>query len=127
MTNTDSFSCYSRWALALAVLIAAASLSYRVAADRAASAAELAAQETAQRAEVTNEAQQRQMAEAMVDQLAQRLKDQPERVDGWILLMRSRMSLGQPDKAHAALADALKANPAQAEAIREQAKALGVE
>ena len=126
MTQTDSFSRYSRWALAFAVLIAAASLSYRIAADRAANAAK-AAQEEAQKAAVANADQQRQMAEGMVEQLAARLKQQPERVDGWILLIRSRMSLGQPDKARAALEDAVKANPAQADEIKAQARTLGVE
>ena len=127
MTDTDSFSRYSRWALAVAVLVAAASFSYRISADRAATAAKAAAQQAEQKAAVDAEAQQRMMAEAMVEQLAQRLKEQPERVDGWVLLMRSRMSLGQPDKAKAALADALKANPGAAKEIKEQAAALGVE
>lgn len=71
-------------------------------------------------------AQQRQMAENMVAQLETRLKDEPKRVDGWLLLIRSRMSLGQPDKAKAALDAALKANPEAAAEIRAQAQALGV-
>ncbi len=72
-------------------------------------------------------AQQRQMAEDMVGRLEARLQTEPGRVDGWLLLIRSRMSLGQPDKAKAALAAAIKANPGAADEIRAQARALGIE
>ncbi len=71
-------------------------------------------------------AEQRQMAETMVARLEERLQQEPERVDGWLLLIRSRMSLGETDKARAALAQAVKANPAQAAEIQAQAQALGV-
>jgi cytochrome c-type biogenesis protein CcmH len=70
--------------------------------------------------------QQREMAEGMVSRLEGRLKTQPNDTDGWIMLMRSRMTLGQPDKAGQALKDALAANPAQAAMLREQAGILGV-
>jgi cytochrome c-type biogenesis protein CcmH len=70
--------------------------------------------------------QQREMAEGMVGRLAARLKTQPNDTDGWIMLMRSRMTLGQPDKASQALKDAVAANPAQAAMLREQAGILGV-
>lgn len=70
--------------------------------------------------------EQRQMAEGMVSRLDARLKDNPKNVDGWIMLMRSRMSLAQPDKASQALKDAVAANPGQAEMLRQQAGILGV-
>ena len=66
------------------------------------------------------------MAEAMVARLEARLKSGPANVDGWIMLMRSRMTLGQPDKAAAALRDAVAANPGQADLLRQQANVLGI-
>lgn len=70
--------------------------------------------------------EQREMAEGMVSRLDARLKGDPKNVDGWIMLMRSRMTLDQPDKASQALKDAVAANPGQAEMLREQAGILGV-
>lgn len=70
--------------------------------------------------------EQRQMAEGMVSRLEARLKDNPANVDGWIMLIRSRVTLGEPDKAKQALTDAVAANPASAGLIREQASLLGV-
>jgi cytochrome c-type biogenesis protein CcmH len=70
--------------------------------------------------------EQRQMAEGMVAQLEQRLKSQPKNPDGWVMLMRSRMTLGEPAKAKAALEAAIKANPGEAAELRRQAAALGV-
>jgi cytochrome c-type biogenesis protein CcmH len=70
--------------------------------------------------------EQRQMAEGMVAQLESRLKDNPGNLDGWVMLMRSRMTLGEPAKAKAALEAAIKANPSQAGELRRQADALGV-
>jgi cytochrome c-type biogenesis protein CcmH len=70
--------------------------------------------------------EQRDMAEAMVARLETRLKGQPANPDGWIMLMRSRMTLGQPEKAAAALRDALAANPGEAVMLRQQAGVLGV-
>lgn len=70
--------------------------------------------------------EQRQMAQGMVSRLEARLKDNPANVDGWIMLIRSRVTLGEPDKAKQALADAVAANPASAGMIREQAGLLGV-
>ncbi len=69
---------------------------------------------------------QRQMAESMVAQLEARLQSEPKNVDGWVMLIRSRMTLGEPAKAKAALEAAVKANPGSAAQIREQAAALGV-
>jgi cytochrome c-type biogenesis protein CcmH len=70
--------------------------------------------------------QQRDMAEGMVSRLEGRLKSQPKDVDGWVMLMRSRMTLGQPDKARQALRDAIAANPGQADMLRQQAAILDV-
>jgi cytochrome c-type biogenesis protein CcmH len=70
--------------------------------------------------------EQRQMAEGMVAQLEARLQREPKNVDGWVMLMRSRMTLGEPAKAKAALEAAVKANPSAAAELREQAAGLGV-
>lgn len=70
--------------------------------------------------------EQRAMAEGMVSQLETKLKSDPGNVERWVMLIRSRIALGQPDKARAALADAVKANPAAAQTLREQAALLGV-
>lgn len=70
--------------------------------------------------------EQRQMAEGMVSRLEARLKGNPKNVDGWVMLMRSRVTLGEPDKAAQALRDAIAANPGEAGVLREQAEMLGV-
>lgn len=70
--------------------------------------------------------QQRDMAEGMVARLEARLERQPGNVEGWIMLIRSRMTLGEDEKARAALAQAVAANPAHAAELREQAAVLGV-
>jgi cytochrome c-type biogenesis protein CcmH len=50
-----------------------------------------------------------QMINGMVDGLEQRLADNPRDAEGWVRLMRSRMVLGQPERANAALERALAA------------------
>jgi len=70
--------------------------------------------------------EQRQMAEGMVAQLEARLQKEPGNLDGWVMLMRSRMTLGEPAKAKAALEAAVKANPGEAAELRRQAQALGI-
>lgn len=70
--------------------------------------------------------EQRSMVESMVEQLEGRLAKEPKDLDGWVMLMRSRMTLGEPAKAEAALDAAVKANPGAAAQLREQAAALGV-
>jgi len=70
--------------------------------------------------------QQQTMAETMVARFETRLRTSPANPDGWVMLMRSRMTLGQPDKASTALRDAVAANPAEADELRRQAAALGV-
>jgi len=87
---------------------------------RGPSAAEVAA------AGAMKPSEQRQMAEGMVAQLEARLQSEPKNVDGWVMLMRSRMTLGEPAKAKAALDAAVKANPAAAAQLRDQAAALGI-
>jgi len=69
---------------------------------------------------------QREMALGMVARLEQRLSDDPSNVDGWVMLMRSRMTLGEPDKASQALADAIAANPSDQTRLRQEGEALGV-
>ena len=61
-----------------------------------------------------------------VAQLETRLQKEPKNLDGWVMLMRSRMTLGEPAKAKAALDAAVKANPGAAAQLRDQAAALGV-
>jgi len=70
--------------------------------------------------------QQRDMAEGMVARLEARLQRDPANVEGWVMLIRSRVTLAQPDKAAAALKAAVAANPARAGELREQAAVLGV-
>jgi cytochrome c-type biogenesis protein CcmH len=78
------------------------------------------------RASAMRPAEQREMAEGMVARLEEKLKANPANVDGWIMLIRSRVNLGELDKANAALAAAVTANPGSATKLREQAAALGV-
>ena len=66
------------------------------------------------------------MARAMVERLDARLTREPQDINGWVMLMRSRQTLGEPDKARAALARAFAANLAQAQSLREQARVLGL-
>ena len=70
--------------------------------------------------------QQQQMVTSMVEGLETKLTNNPKNVDGWIMLMRSRMTLGETAKAKAALTKSIAANPeAQSKLLRE-AKVLGV-
>lgn len=70
--------------------------------------------------------QQRDMADSMVERLEVRLAGDPANVEGWVMLMRSRMTLGQPDLAKRALDEAIAANPGAARRLRLEAEALGV-
>lgn len=70
--------------------------------------------------------QQRQMAEGMVARLESKLNANPANIEGWIMLIRSRITLGQPEKAAAALKAAIAANPTQAAKLRAEAGVLGV-
>lgn len=71
-------------------------------------------------------AEQREMAEGMVARLEAKLRADPRNVDGWVMLIRSRATLGEPEKARAALTSAVAANPGSAAKLREQAALLGV-
>ncbi|AJA11249.1 hypothetical protein SKP52_21990 [Sphingopyxis fribergensis] len=70
--------------------------------------------------------QQDQMIEGMVSGLESKLKANPADVDRWIMLMRSRMTLGETAKAAQALKDGIAANPAAAGRLKGQAQLLGV-
>lgn len=66
------------------------------------------------------------MARGMVERLEARLKADPSNVAGWAMLMRSRMTLGEPAKASAALRAAVAANPGAKAQLEAEATALGV-
>jgi cytochrome c-type biogenesis protein CcmH len=66
------------------------------------------------------------MARGMVERLEARLKASPKDVDRWIMLMRSRMTLGEPAKAAAALKAAVAANPEAKDKLEGEARSLGV-
>ena len=70
--------------------------------------------------------QQREMAEGMVARLESKLKADPSNIDGWVMLMRSRQSLGQTDRARKALTDAKAANPGAAQRLDGEAGVLGI-
>jgi len=66
------------------------------------------------------------MIAGMVEQLEARLESEPGDLDGWVMLIRSRANLGQPDRAKAALERAIAANPAEEAELRRQAGLLGI-
>jgi cytochrome c-type biogenesis protein CcmH len=70
--------------------------------------------------------EQRAMAEGMVAKLEGKLATDPKNVDGWIMLMRSRKTLGQDAAAAKALADAVAANPGRKAALELAASQLGI-
>lgn len=70
--------------------------------------------------------QQDAMIQGMVDGLEAKLKANPGDVDRWIMLMRSRMTLGESAKAAKALKDGIAANPGAAGRLKAQAQLLGV-
>jgi cytochrome c-type biogenesis protein CcmH len=69
---------------------------------------------------------QNAMARGMVESLEGKLAADPKNVPGWIMLMRSRMTLGEPAKASAAFKSAVAANPEARDQIEAEARALGV-
>ncbi|MEP0392265.1 MAG: tetratricopeptide repeat protein [Erythrobacter sp.] len=74
-----------------------------------------------------SESDQRQMIAGMVSGLETRLEDDPGNLDGWVMLIRSRMTLGETGKAREALAKAVAANPNEETELRRQAAQLGIE
>lgn len=71
--------------------------------------------------------EQRDMAVGMVEGLEENLKTDSKNVDRWVMLMRSRMQLGEPDKARTALNNAIAANPERAGELRAAAQQLGIQ
>lgn len=70
--------------------------------------------------------QQEAMVKSMVEGLASKLAANPKNPDGWIMLMRSRMTLGETVKAGEALRSGIAANPAARAQLTAAAKELGV-
>ncbi len=74
--------------------------------------------------------QQNEMGRGMVERLAGRLRQNPRDARGWIMLMRSRMALGEPQLAAEALRTGLATfqgdSGTQAQ-LREAAQALGIQ
>lgn len=70
--------------------------------------------------------EQNDMARGMVASLEGKLKANPANVDGWVMLMRSRMMLNEPAGAMAARKAAIAANPGAKARIESEAGALGV-
>lgn len=70
--------------------------------------------------------QQQEMVRGMVEGLEDKLKSDPANVEGWIMLIRSRMTLGETGKASATYRQAVAANPSQSVRIREAARTLSV-
>jgi cytochrome c-type biogenesis protein CcmH len=63
---------------------------------------------------------------ALVEKLAARMEQTPDDAEGWVLLGRSRSSLGQYDKAAAAYAKAAQLLPKDADVLTDYADALGM-
>jgi cytochrome c-type biogenesis protein CcmH len=70
--------------------------------------------------------QQEAMVRSMVDGLAAKLKADPKQPDRWMMLIRSRMMLGQTREAGQALQQAIAANPQARADLVNAAKMLGV-
>ncbi|MDF7776422.1 tetratricopeptide repeat protein [Sphingomonas sp. AOB5] len=66
------------------------------------------------------------MARGMVGNLENRLRGDPKNVGGWVMLMRSRMTLNEPDKAAKAYRDAVAANPEAKATLQGEARTLRV-
>ena len=80
--------------------------------------------------ELSNVEEHSSMIRSMVDQLATRLETSPNDEDGWLLLMRSHMTLGEKDAAKAALTKALgtfASDAAVKTRLTAAARELGVE
>jgi cytochrome c-type biogenesis protein CcmH len=71
--------------------------------------------------------EQQAQIEGMVAMAEQKLKDDPGNLDRWVMVMRSHSMLGNAGKARATLEAAIAANPGNADQLREQARALGIQ
>jgi cytochrome c-type biogenesis protein CcmH len=74
--------------------------------------------------------QRQEMIRAMVERLAERLKQNGADGEGWLRLVRSYMVLGQPDQARSAAASARRAldnDPASLRRLNDLVKELGLE
>ncbi len=67
-----------------------------------------------------------QMA-VLVDRLAERMKANPDDVEGWVMLGRSYAAMGRMDQALDALGQAVKLRPEDADMLSEYADALAVQ
>lgn len=70
--------------------------------------------------------QQQQMVASMVEGLEAKLAKNPDNVNGWIMLMRSRMTLGEAAKAKAAFEKSVAENPESQSKLAREARILGV-
>ena len=66
------------------------------------------------------------MAQSMVANLERRLERDPDNIEGWFMLVPSRMTCGELEGAKQALDVATAANPKGGGLLRRQAKNLGV-
>ncbi|MEP3421681.1 MAG: tetratricopeptide repeat protein [Erythrobacter sp.] len=71
--------------------------------------------------------EQESMVAGMVASLEARLEDNPQDLDGWVMLVRSRATLGEMGRARDALEKAIAANPGEADELRAQAAQLGIQ
>lgn len=69
---------------------------------------------------------QEEMVRGMVDGLAAKLAADPKQPERWMMLIRSRMQLGQGAQAAQALSEAIAANPGARGELTAAAKMLGV-
>jgi cytochrome c-type biogenesis protein CcmH len=70
--------------------------------------------------------QQQEMVIAMVEGLETKLVKDPNNINGWIMLIRSRVTLGETAKAAAAFQKAVAANPSQKDRLVAEAQILRV-
>lgn len=61
---------------------------------------------------------------AMVERLAARLKDDPDDLDGWLMLARSYSVLGEPEKVREAVDNAVRLAPDNPDVLTLQARAI---
>lgn len=70
--------------------------------------------------------QQQEMVASMVSGLETKLAQNPDNVNGWIMLMRSRMTLGETAKASEAFKKSIAENPGARSTLIREARILGV-